>query len=320
MKSAVRKYWRQYKWSNVYAMIRNMNQHPRQNKEPFADKLVVITGATSGIGYHTACKYAAMGANIIMVNRNAAKSERVVKEITEKYGVSIEYFLADLSLLTDIKKAGQYLLSLEKPIDVLIHNAGLHLESRQETPEGLEVNFVLHYLCPLVITRMLIPKYRRDRTGRIIFVSSEAYRFAAWGLDLDDLQWNKRRYSGIKAYGAGKMAQIHSMHILAGQLDPLNVTIVAMHPGAVRTETGKDNGKFYQWYKKNIVDRFSDSPEISAESLYFLGTSPEMEHTSDMFFHLTIEEELTPPARDLEAAEELWKKTDELLNEKGIAL
>ena len=320
MKSVIRTYWPQYKWSNVFAMIRNMKQHVRGYTEPFRDKLVVITGATAGIGYYTVCKYASMGAHIIMINRNPEKSERVRREIAEKYGTPIEYIIADLALLADIQRAGQYLLSLERTIDVLIHNAGVHLKSRTETPEGLEVNYVVHYLAPLIITRMLMPKYQRDRTGRIIYVSSEAYRYIVWGLDLDDLQWKCRRYAGIKAYGAGKLAQILSMHILAKELAPYNVTIAAMHPGMVRTESGKDNGRLYQWYKKNIIDKISDSPKVSAEALYYLGASPEVTHSSDVFFHLTIEEELTPPARDLEAAEALWKRTSVLLHEKGLAL
>jgi retinol dehydrogenase 13 len=141
-----------------------------------------------------------------------------------------------------------------------------------------------------------------------------------WGLDLEDLQWKRRRYSGLKAYGAGKLAQIQSMHILARELAPYNVTINAMHPGMVRTESGKDNSRLYQWYKKNIIDRFSDSPEVSAEALYYLGASPEVAHTSDVFFHLTTEEELTPPAQDLEAADALWKRTRELLQQRGVPL
>ena len=320
MNSEIRKYWPQYKWSNVFAMIKNMKQHPRRHKEPFRDKLVVITGATAGIGYYTARKYAAMGAHLIMVNRNPQKSERVRREIAEEFGTPAEYVIADLALLADIQRVGQYLLALEKPIDVLIHNAGVHLQSRQETSEGLEVNLVIHYLCPLLITRILMPKYQRDRTGRIIFVSSEAYRFAVWGLDLEDLQWKRRRYSGVKAYGAGKLAQILSMHIFARELAPYNITINTMHPGMVRTESGKDNTRFYQWYKKNIIDKYSDSPEVSAEALYYLGVSPEATHITDVFFHLTTEEELTPPARDLEAAEALWKRTREILHERGAVL
>ncbi len=320
MNSVIRTYWPQYKWSNVFTMISNMKQQVRGYSEPFRGKLVVITGATAGVGYYTVRKYAAMGARIIMINRNPEKSERVCRYITEQYGTPIEYYIADLSVLADVQRVGQYLLSLGKTIDVLIHNAGVHHKSRKETPEGLEVNFVIHYLAPLIITRMLIPKYQQDRTGRIIFVNSEAYRFAVWGLDVDDLQWKRRRYVGIKAYGAGKLAQILSMHILARELAPYNVTVAAMHPGMVRTESGKDNGRLYQWYKRNIIDALSDSPEVSAEALYYLGASPEAAHTNDVFFHLTIGEELTPPARDLEAAETLWKRTNKLLHKRGITL
>lgn len=320
MTSAARKYWSQYKWSNVLAMVKNMKREPRRNPEHARDKLVVITGATTGIGYHAARKYAAMGAHLILVNRNEEKSEKVRREIAREYGTPVESVVADLSLLTDIQRVGQYLLSLEKPIDVMIHNAGVHLQTRQETPENLEVNFVIHYLCPLIMTRMLLPKYQRDGRGRILFVSSEAYRFAVWGLDLEDLQWKRRRYTGLGAYGAGKLGQILSMHILADDLASSGVTVNAMHPGMVRTESGKDNGRLYQWYKKNIMDRNSASPEVSAEALYYLGTSPEVEQASGVFFHLTTEEELTPPARDREAAEALWDRTRELLHEKGVAL
>lgn len=320
MNAAMKKYWRKYKWSNVHAMINNMRKQPLINPEPFQGKLVVITGATAGIGYYTARKYASMGAHIIMINRNPKKSESVCQEISTEFGTPIEYFTADLSLLSDVQRAGKYLLSLDKPIDVLIHNAGVHLESRQETEEGLEVNFVIHYLCPLLMTRMLVPKYQRDMTGRVIFVSSEAYRFAPWGLELSDLLWEKRRYKGTAAYGAGKLASILSMHILVKELTPLKVTLNAMHPGMVRTESGKNNGKLYQWYKRNLIDKYSGSAESSAEALYYLGTSKEMAKVSDVFFHMTTPEEVTPPAKDLQAAEELWAVTWEMLREQGVVL
>jgi len=301
-------------------MMKNMKRNPEKNTEPFHNKLVVITGATSGIGYHTARKYASMGAHILMVNRNHEKSETICREIAEEFGTHVEYIIADLTLLPDMQRVGQHLLSIEKPIDVLIHNAGVHSESRKESPAGLEVNFAIHYLCPLIINKMLLPKYKRDRTGRILLVSSEAYRFAAWGLDLDDMQWKRRRYTGIKAYGAGKLAQILFMHLFAGELAPYNVTINAMHPGMVRTETGKDNGKWYQWYKKNIINRLSASPDVSAEALYYLGTSPELSKITDVFFHLTTKEELAPPALDLEAAESLLIKTKDYMHLEGIVL
>ncbi|MEN6634923.1 MAG: SDR family NAD(P)-dependent oxidoreductase [Clostridiaceae bacterium] len=320
MNANMKKYWPKYKWSNVNAMLKNMRRKPMSNPEPFRDKLVVITGATSGIGYHTARKYASMGAHILMINRNQEKSEAVCKEITAEFGAKIEYFIADLAYLAEIQKVAQHLLTLEQPIDVLIHNAGVHLQTRKENPLGLEENFAVHYLCPLIISKMLIPKYQRDQTGRILLVSSEAYRFAAWGLDLDDLQWKKRHYTGIQAYGAGKLAQLLFMHLLSVELAPYQVTINAMHPGMVRTQTGKDNGKFYQWYKKTVIDQLSDSADVSAEALYYLGTSTDLTQTTDVFYYLTTEEELAPPAQDLEAANALLEKTRDYLRESGIVL
>jgi retinol dehydrogenase-13 len=317
---AIRRYWPQYEWSNVAAMFKNMRKRPEPCEERFDGRLVVITGATAGVGYHTVRKYASMGSRVVMINRNQEKSERVREELTDEFGVQVDHCLADLSVLADIRRVGAYLVAIERPIDVLVHNAGIHLEKRHETPDGLEANFALHYLAPFVMTAMLTPKFKRDRTGRVIFVGSEAYRFAAWGLDLDDLQWEKRRYSGIKGYAAGKMAQLLAMHRFANELIPYSVTVNSMHPGMVRSESGKNNGPFYQWYKRNVIDKNSDSPEVSAEALYFLGAAPALAGKTDAFFHLTTEEELAPPARDLPAADALWDRTVTLLRGKGVEL
>jgi len=297
-----------------------MKKEPELCTEPFAGKLAVITGATAGIGLSAARKYASMGARLVLINRNGEKSERVCREIAEDFGVRAEYFTADLSLLKDIQATGRYLSGLEQPIDVLIHNAGIHLEIRHETADGLETNFALHYLAPFVITKMIMPKLSRDGTGRIILVGSEGYRFAMWGLDLEDLQWESNKYSGLKAYGAGKLAQLLSMHLLAKELEPFGATINAMHPGMVRTETGKDNGKLYKWYKRNFIDTRSATPGLSAEALYYLGASKALERRTDVFFYLTTEEELAPPARDMAAAEALREKTIALLSQKGVDL
>ena len=79
-------------------------------------------------------------------------------------------------------------------------------------------------------------------------------------------------------------------------------------------------GWFYKWYKKTVIDRLSDSADVSAEALYYLGTAPELAQTSDVFFHLTTQEELTPPAQDLAAAAALLNKTNDFLRESGLSL
>ena len=155
-------------------------------------------------------------------------------------------------------------------------------------------------------------KLKSQGRARIIMVGSEAHRFAAWGLRLDDLNWEKRRYSGLKSYGSAKTAQLLSMIVFKEQFQNTGVTINVMHPGAVKTETGQENGPVYLWFKRNFLDKSLKSPEISAEALYYLGVSREIEPVSGKFFHLTTEEEPAPPALDNEAAYELWETTIKL--------
>ena len=306
------KYFKEYEWSNIYSMIRNNRLDPKICSDKFKNKLVVITGATSGIGRYTAVKYASMGANLLCVNRNVEKSENLKREIEENYDVNCDYRIADFSILKDIYKVANELLVLNKPIDVLIHNAGVYLTTKELTIDGLEKVFVVHYLSSFIINKVLIDKLNSQDNSRIILVNSEGHRFAAWGLKLDDLNWKKRRYSGLKSYGSAKLAQILSMYVFKEKYFKDNVTINAMHPGAVKTETGQENGPIYKWFKKTFFDKTLKSPRLSAEALYYIGVSKDLKGVSGKFFNLTTEEEPTPPALDIEEAYHLWEKSIEL--------
>ena len=306
------KYFREYEWANVLSMIRNNRLIPKVCTDDFRNKLVVITGATSGIGYLTARKYASHGAKLLCINRNQQKSEVLCKEIRAEFGVNCDYILADLSLLKDTFRVAEELLRLPSPIDVFIHNAGIYLTKKELTVDGIEKVFMVHYLSSFIINYLLIDKLKSQEKARIILVNSEGHRFAAWGLRLDDLNWEKRLYSGLKSYGAAKLAQLLSMIVFDEYFQGSGVSINAMHPGAVKTDTGQDNGRFYRWFKRNFLDKTLKSPEISAEALYYLGVSKEMDAISGKFFNLTTEEEPTPPALDGEAAGELWEKSLEL--------
>jgi len=306
------KYFREYEWSNISAMIRNNRSGPGICTEDFNNKLVLITGATSGIGYFTARKYASKGANLLCINRNEKKSEALRHEIENEFGVRCDYKIADLSNLKDIINVADELLKLNKPIDVLIHNAGIYLTKREETCDGLEKVFVIQYLSSFILNFILMEKLKSQEKSRIIMVNSEGHRFAAWGLRLDDLNWEKRRYSGLKSYGSAKLAQLLSMIVFDEYFQNTGVTINAMHPGAVKTETGQENGPVYRWLKRIFFVKTLKSPEISAEALYYLGVSEEIAVVSGKFFNLTTEEEPAPPALDKEVAYELWKKSLEL--------
>ena len=290
-------------------MMKNNKSDPKICNDDFKDRLMVITGGTSGIGYYTCRKYASHGAKIFSINRNREKSERLCEELKRDFGVQCSYMIADFSSLNDSLRVGEELSAMGDTIDVLIHNAGVYLKRKELTKEGFETTFVVNYLSSFVINYLVREKMKAQGKGRIIMVNSEGHRFAVWGIKTEDLNWQKRRYSGLRAYGSAKTSQLLSMLILDQYFEGSGVTINAMHPGAVKTGTGKENGAFYKWYKRTIVDRFSRSPEISAEALYYLGVSSDLQDIGGRFFNLTTEEIPAPPALDMETAKKLWQES-----------
>lgn len=305
--SKFRQYFKEYRWSNIAAMIRNNRAEPETCNSDFTGRLVVITGATSGIGYVTAGKFASRGADLLCINRNREKSELLRNEIEKKYSVRCDYLIADLSILADIHSVAEKLAALERPIDVIIHNAGVYMTKRELTADGLERVFVVQYLASFVMNCLLMDKLKAQHHARIIMVNSEGHRFAAWGLHLDDMNWDRRRYTGLGSYGSAKLAQLLSMLVFAEHFKDTGVTINAMHPGAVKTETGQENGPVYKWFKRNFIDRTLKSPELSAEALFWLAASEKVKGVSGKFFNLTTPEEPAPPALDTEIALELWQ-------------
>lgn len=303
----IAKYFREYQWSNVAAMIRNSKAEPAKCGQDFPGRNVLITGATAGIGYATAIKYASHGANLLCINRNEEKSQALCTHIRAEYAVECDYITADLSRVDEVRRAGSEVRARKTPLDVIIHNAGIYRTRRETTPDGLEIVFAVNHLSSFVLTFMLMDKLKSENRARILLVNSEGHRFAAWGLRLDDLNWEKRRYSGMRSYGSAKTAQLLSMMKFNDYFESSAVTINAMHPGAVKTQTGRENGPAYNWIKHNIIERNFQSPAISAEALYYLGVSEELEGVSGKFFNLTTAEAPAPPALDREVAEQLWE-------------
>ncbi|MDF1573335.1 MAG: SDR family NAD(P)-dependent oxidoreductase [Bacteroidales bacterium] len=301
-------------------MIKNNRQHPGVCTDEFRDRLVVISGATSGIGYLTARKFASQGARLLCINRNEKKSADLKAELEKEFGVSCKYIIADLSVLADVRRAAEELQRLDSPIDVLIHNAGVYLTRRELTAEGFDKVFVVQHLASFIINILLSEKLKSQERARIILVNSEGHRFAAWGLRLDDLNWEKRRYSGLKSYGSAKLAQLLSMLLFDEHFRSTGVNINAMHPGAVRSETGQENGAIYRWVKRHFYDKILRPTEISSESIYYLAVSNDLEGVSGKFFNLTTEEEPAPPALDREAAYEVWAKSVEMAKVPDILI
>ena len=300
-------YFKEYNWDNISAMIRNNKAMPETCSEDFHGRKVLITGSTSGIGYFAARRYASGGANLLCINRNEEKSEAFCREIQTDFAVTCDHRIADMSRMEDVHRIGKELVELADPIDVLIHNAGVYLTKKELTVDGLETVFSVNYLSSFVLNYLLMDKLKSQDSARILLVNSEGYRFAAWGLALDDLNWERRHYTGLRSYGSAKLAQLLSMIIFSEVFEQSGVTINAMHPGAVKTHSGRENGRLYRWFRQNVIDKNLSTAEISADALYFLGVSERIAGHSGKFFNLTTEEVPAPPALDREAAEGLWE-------------
>ncbi|TFG27187.1 SDR family NAD(P)-dependent oxidoreductase [Candidatus Thorarchaeota archaeon] len=293
-------------------MMRGGGKELKECTDDFEGRLVVITGATSGIGYAAVKEYASHGANLLLINRNEEKSIALCEEIRKEYQVECDYKIADFSRLTEVRQVAKELLESDLKIDVLIHNAGIYSTKKIITEDGNELVFQIDYLGSFVLNFILKDKLKEQGKARIIFVNSEGHRFAVWGIGLHDPTYEKRRHSGLGSYGVAKTAQLLSSIKFAEYFESSGVTINAMHPGNVKTNSGSQNGRIYRWYKRNLIDRSAKDPQISATALYYLGVSKEIEGVSGKFFNLTKEERPAPPALDREVAEELWYKSIEM--------
>ena len=267
-------------------------------------KVCVVSGSTSGVGLEAVRRLARGGARIVMVCRNQEKAEIVRKELAGQYGVPVDIVITDFSDLADVRNAAVVLLRDYPRIDVLINSAGLHSTGRIVTKAGFELVFCVNHLAPFLLTSLLLERMRASAPSRIIQVNSEGHRFG--GLDLDDLDWKRRRYTGLRSYGASKIAQLLTTWEFADRLRGSGVTINAMHPGDVRTNIGNNNGPLYRWWLHNVTWHFLKDPAISGEALYYLAAAPELAEVTGRFFHLTIEEKPAAPALNRETGRRVW--------------
>lgn len=275
-------------------------------------KVCVITGTTSGVGYEAAIRLAKAGAQLVMIVRNNEKAKKLCAEIRLISKYEPVYYIADFANLTEVRKATEAILANYPHIDVLVNNAGVHMTTRQLTVDGYETAFAVNHLASFLITSLLLKRMVESAPSRIIQVNSEGHRFN--GLKMDDLNWERRKYGGYGGYGASKTAQLMTVWELNDLLQGKGVTINAMHPGAVKSNIGTNNGKLYNWFSKFLIQPTLKSPEISGEAIFYLASSPEMEGVSGKFFNLTNEEIPAPHAQNRELGKQIFQKSKKLVH------
>lgn len=245
----------------------------------YAGRTMVLTGGTSGIGRAAARELYARGVNLVVVGRSAEKLEDLGRELRAGEGRgSVATELADLSVLTDIRKLADRLKSRHGQIDVLINNAGALFNDRRQTSEGLEMTLATDLLSPYLLTRLLLPALNAAGAGRIINVASGG--MYTQGIRLDDLQSRAEPYDGPTAYARAKRALVILTEIWARQLAPLGISVHAMHPGWVDTPgLARALPAFHQ-----SLSRWLRTPTQGADTIVWLAAAPDAARASGHFW------------------------------------
>ncbi|WP_223652141.1 SDR family NAD(P)-dependent oxidoreductase [Hymenobacter psoromatis] len=249
------------------------------------DQIILVTGATSGIGEVTARELARQGAQVIILARNGNKAKQVQQEmIAATDNPRIDVVLADLSVLQQVRDVAAQLHDKYPRLDVLVNNAGLMFGSQREVSvDGNEMTLATNHFGPFLLTSLLFDLLQKSPASRIVNVASMAYRFSR--PTLNDIQ-SEHAYSGMLEYGTTKLWNIMFTQELARRMRQKNITNVTtncLHPGGVATNYGKQSGGWLSAVLA-LARPFMLSPEQGAETSVFLATSPSVAHTSGGFY------------------------------------
>jgi retinol dehydrogenase 12 len=272
-------------------------------------KSVLITGASSGVGFVTARELARMGACVLMVCRDTARGAHARAAVEEAAsGEAPQLLLADISSQSAVRELARDVRERVGKIDVLINNAGAIHERRELTADGIEKTWATNHLGAFLLTLLLLDLVTAADGGRIVNVASESYPSR---LDFDNLQGEKR-YGFLNAYFRSKLANIIFTVELARRLRSSGVTVNAVSPGPTRTGFGDNMTGLPSLFPRLAKPLFA-SPERGARTLIYLASSPEVAGISGRFFLRQRARETKPVTHDREVAARLWRVSADLV-------
>jgi NAD(P)-dependent dehydrogenase (short-subunit alcohol dehydrogenase family) len=287
--------------------VKQKRMHTIQKRE-MQDKHVAITGPTAGIGRCAALALAGQGAELSLLCRNPDKANALAAEITAAGGAKPAIIIVDMASLRSVRAAAEALVASGRPLDVLLNNAGIINTSRRESSDGFEEMLAVNHLAPFLLTGMALPALQRSDCARIVNVASHAHAFVK-GMGFEDMQ-ARQSFRTFREYGRSKLANILFTRYLAQRLQGQAITVNCLHPGAVATSLGKNNGPLGGALTV-LLKPFFRSPRKGAETSVYLSSSAEVSTVSGAYFVDCKEKAPRPWARDDDAAEQLWRYSEE---------
>ena len=289
------------------------------------DRVVLITGANSGIGKEAAVTLASWGATVLVGARSPERGEAAAAEVRRRaHSERVELLPLDLSSFDSIHAAAEAVPRRHGRLDVLVNNAGALLSERGTTREGFETTFGANHLGPMLLTQLLLGQLEDTaaRTGspsRIVNVASIAHRFGK--LRFDDLQFEQRPYRSSAAYSQSKLANVLFTMELARRLDPAVVTANACHPGPVRTGFGSaDDTRGIDRIGILLGRPIMITPRWGARPIVYLAAAPELdgitgEYRVGSYPGRSAKHKPSHAARDPRLAAQLWERSEALIAE-----
>lgn len=272
-------------------------------------KVVLITGATSGIGEATALELAGLGAEVIITYRNAQKYQATQQAILKAHPqAKVSGMEVDLEDLASVRKMAADFKRKYNRLDVLINNAGAIFTQKGKTKDGFERTFGLNHLAHFVLTLELLDLIKASAPARIINVSSAAQ--AQGHLKFDDLMGEKS-YSAFRAYCQSKLANVVFTYELANRLKDTGVVVHALHPGVVATGFGLNTEGFFAKLVR-VGQSLMIRPEKGAKTSVFLVTDPSIAKQTGMFWSKCKPKRTKSESFDKQVQKWLWEESERL--------
>ncbi len=273
------------------------------------ERIGIVTGASAGIGLHTALGLARTGMRVIMTGRDAARTEAARRFVTERAsGAQIETALADFASLAEVRRLAGDILGRHDRIDLLVNNAGLFAPKFTRSADGYEMTFAVNHLAPFLLTNLLLDRLRASAPARIVTVASRAHHGNR--IDLTTIA-GPRDWSMLKAYGRSKLCNILFTRELARRLDGSGVVATCLHPGVVATRLAQRGGVVeFGW---RLMKPFMISPEKGAETSLFLATTPDPAPFNGGYVVGKALAAPDPVALDADVARRLWEESARLV-------
>jgi NAD(P)-dependent dehydrogenase (short-subunit alcohol dehydrogenase family) len=270
-------------------------------------KVVVITGATSGIGEVAAQRLAAMGARIVLIARDPARGQKALTRLPSLgSSASHSIYYGDLSRISECKRVAAEIAAAERRVDVLINNAGALFGTRRVTADDLEETFATNHMAYFVLTLGLRTSLLGGAPSRVVNTASDAHKGCT--LHFDDLQAAKS-YSAFRAYGRSKLCNILFTRELARRWTGSGVTANCLHPGFVATRFGDNSGGMLSRVVRIGKTLFAITPEKGAKTIVYLASSPEVAAISGEYFYKCAITAPTAAGQDDDAAKRLWDES-----------